>query len=98
MTYLGLALCLVAPAQPLTPAAPTLPPAVVVVQPAERYYMVLFGAQSVPIRGRLTHTWATYVRTQVTPKGETPVAIDTISWMPKTLEIRPLALLPEPGV
>ena len=96
MTYLGLALCLVGPAQPLTPE-PSPPPAVVVVQPAERYYMVLFGAQSVPFQGRYTHTWATFVRTQVTEKGETPVAIDTTSWMPKTLNIRPLALRPEPG-
>jgi hypothetical protein len=63
-----------------------------------RHYATLFGAQSVPFRIRYTHTWGTVVRTAVTPTGEYPVQIDTVSWMPATLEIRPLALRPEPGV
>jgi hypothetical protein len=58
----------------------------------------LFGAQSVPYQVRYTHTWATVVRTAVTPAGEYPVEIHTVSWMPATLQIRPLALRPEPGV
>src|SRR5439155_25181493 len=64
----------------------------------ERYYMTLFGTQSVPFRTRYTHTWAIFARTAMTPAGEVVVAVDTISWMPATLEIRPLALVPEPGV
>lgn len=79
----------------LTATQPPCPPSV---QPSERYYMVLFGAQSVPFQGRYTHTFATFVKTDNTPAGERPVAIDTVSWMPKSLEIRPLALKPEPGV
>lgn len=63
----------------------------------ERYYMTLFGTQSVPYQVRYTHTWATFVRTAVTPAGEVPVAVDTVSWMPATLSIRPLALRREPG-
>lgn len=64
----------------------------------ERYYATVFGTQSVPLRIKYTHTWATYVRTVVTPAGEFPAAINTVSWMPATLDIRPLALRPEPGV
>src|SRR5262245_28661533 len=63
----------------------------------ERFYIALFGAQSVPLRTRNTHTWATFVRTAVTPIGEFPIAVDTISWLPASLSIRPLALRREPG-
>jgi len=37
------------------------------------------------------------VRTIVTPTGEQVVSVETISWMPATLAIRPLALRPETG-
>jgi hypothetical protein len=74
---------------PPPPAGPAL---------GERYYITLFGAQSVPFRVRYTHTWATYVRTVITPAGEFPAAINTVSWMPATLSIRPLAIRPEQGV
>lgn len=64
----------------------------------ERYYMTLFGAQSSPPQPSKTHTWATFVRTRITPDGEVPVAVDTVSWMPATLRIRPLAFRRETGV
>lgn len=80
---------------PGTERQPPPPPGPVL---GERYYMTLFGAQSVPIRTRYTHTWATFVRTVLTPAGEFPAAINTVSWMPATLEIRPFALRREPGV
>ncbi|MFO0847701.1 MAG: hypothetical protein U0871_03935 [Gemmataceae bacterium] len=64
----------------------------------ERYYMTLFGTQSALYRTSHTHTWATFVRTAVTPTGEVPVAVDTVSWMPATLDIHPLRLRREPGV
>ena len=66
--------------------------------PGERYYMTLFGAQSDPYRTSHTHTWATFVRTTATSTGEMPTAIDTVSWMPATRAIRPLAMNREPGV
>lgn len=75
---------------------PPPPPAGPVLR--ERYYMTLFGAQSIPFQIKYTHTWATYVRTVVTPAGEFPAAVNTVSWMPATLRIRPLALRPETGV
>jgi hypothetical protein len=69
-------------------------------QPAasERYYITIFGAQSVPFRARYTHTWATFARTVASPSGEQLVEVTTISWMPATLQIRPFAVRPEPGV
>jgi hypothetical protein len=59
----------------------------------DRHFLVRYGAQGAPYRTLLTHTWATVVR--VGPAG---VQSDTISWMPATLDIRPLAVVPEPGV
>lgn len=66
--------------------------------PIERYYMTLFGAQSVPPRTSQTHTWATFVRTHTTGAGEIVVAVDTVSWMPADLKIRAWALRRQPGV
>jgi len=68
------------------------------IAPSERYYMVLFGAQSVPFNARYTHTFATFVRTEMLPVGERVVAVDTVSWMPAAMKIRPFAVFPEPGV
>jgi hypothetical protein len=66
--------------------------------PGERYYMTLFGAQSVPFRNRLTHTFAEFTRTVPTPYGEAVAESHTVSWLPATLRIRVFALRPEPGV
>src|SRR5262249_23002992 len=66
--------------------------------PGERYYMIVFGSQSVPLRPKYTHTWATAVR--VVDQGpDTAPLIDhyTISWMPATLDIRPWRFSVEPG-
>lgn len=89
MTSLVVTLSVLASAQ-----APHCTPAA----PAERYYMVLFGTQSVPFDVRHTHTFATFVRTEVLPVGERVAAVDTVSWMPATLYIRPFAVFPERGV
>lgn len=67
-------------------------------QTGERYYMTLFGAQSVPFRTRNTHTFATFTRTTPTPSGEAVAESHTVSWLPSTLRVRPLAVRPEPGV
>ena len=99
------AIALVAPAgagcaalakKPPTPAAEITPEEAraVVAPPGERYYLLVFGSQSVPKRAKYTHTWATAVR--VTADGT--VSEHTISWMPATLDIRPLARTPETGV
>ena len=64
----------------------------------ERYFLLLFGSESVPKRAVLTHTWGTVVR--VPPPGGPggPVEAHTISWMPRTLVIRPFRFDVEPGV
>jgi len=67
-------------------------------RPPERYYLVLYGAESAPFRTRLTHTFATFVKTTPADDGSLRVEAHTVSWMPATLEIRPLAIRPEPGV
>ncbi len=64
----------------------------------DRYYLTIFGAQSVPYRVPFTHTWAAFTRTAATPTGEVVVESHAISWMPATLKIRPYALRTEPGV
>jgi hypothetical protein len=62
----------------------------------ESYYVLIFGSQSVPKRPRHTHSWATFVRA---PAGETAAIEDlTLSWLPATLNVRPLALRAERGV
>ncbi len=61
----------------------------------ERYFLLLFGSESVPKRAVLTHTWGTVVRV---PSAGGPVEAHTISWMPRTLVIRPFHLDVEPGV
>ena len=65
----------------------------------ERFYIIVFGSQSTPRRPKYTHTWATVVRvTGADSPGEPAVEEHTISWMPATLNIRPLARIPETGV
>jgi hypothetical protein len=67
--------------------------------PGERYYVTVFGSQSVPRLARFTHTWATVVRVTERGPGQPPcVEPHTISWMPATLVIHPLHFYPEPGV
>jgi len=86
------------------PPAETLPLA-----PTVRYFMLIFGAESVPKRGRWTHTWMTIVKatpregmTGYTPAGEQAKYYDllahTISWMPARLTIRVIKFRPECGV
>jgi hypothetical protein len=63
------------------------------------YYVLVFGSQQGPGCVRYSHTFATFVRAT----GHGPCArsyrLDafTISWLPRTLDLRPLALAPEEG-
>jgi hypothetical protein len=67
---------------------------------AERYYVLVFGAQSHPKLLRYTHTWATFIR--AVGEGPDPngwvVYQHTISWLPRTLEVRVWNPFPEPGI
>jgi hypothetical protein len=77
------------------PNSPALQPG----GPKERYFLLVFGSQTTPKRARNTHTWATIVK--ATPGKDDPDAFDltshTISWLPRTLNVRVLALRPECG-
>lgn len=93
--------CAVLAKRPPTPAAKldarelaqSVPP------PNERYYLMMFGSQSTPRQAKYTHTWATVVKVTDNGPGASPgIDAQTISWMPATLEIRPLSLRTEPGV
>jgi hypothetical protein len=67
--------------------------------PGERYYLLVFGAQSVPMLPRYTHTWVTFVRVPPAEPSRPPaVESHSISWMPATLEIQPWRPTIEPGV
>lgn len=87
---------------PVLPAVAAAQPGFAVVtpscQPTERYYVTLFGGQGDLLRPRTAHTWATFVRTRNSPAGEQVVSVDTISWLPATLNVRPWALRAETGV
>jgi hypothetical protein len=66
----------------------------------EFYYVLVFGSQLTPARCIApSHTFAAFVKAT----GHGPCAENyqleahTISWMPRTLDVRAAALLPEPG-
>lgn len=81
-----------------TPAAEISPreAAAIPAAPGERFYLLVFGSQSKPVRPKFTHTWATLVK--VTDGQPEKIEEHTISWMPATLEIRPFSIHVEPGV
>ncbi|MCE9605752.1 MAG: hypothetical protein K8U03_12730 [Planctomycetia bacterium] len=83
------------------PAAPAPnSPAARPTAPKERYFMLVFGSQSSPKRAKYTHTWMTIVK--AVPGVENAAKYDltshTISWLPRTLNVRILTLRGEPGV
>jgi hypothetical protein len=65
----------------------------------EAYFLLMFGSQRTPNDPDFAHTFATFVH--ATWQGPAPVSpcleVCTISWLPRNLEIRTLALLPEVG-
>jgi hypothetical protein len=64
-----------------------------------RYYLLIFGAQTHPKIPRLTHTFCTLVRVADPVPGCCDLLFEahTISWLPRTLKIKPYRLRPEPG-
>jgi hypothetical protein len=67
----------------------------------EAHYLLLFASQRVPNNPNYSHTFATFVRASWPGDGPCPPcpALEgcTISWLPQSLVIRTLALLPECG-
>lgn len=67
---------------------------------ADFFYMLVFGSESDPKRLRLTHTYATFVR--ATGEGSDVanynLTVHTISWLPRSLDVKVRRVHPEPGV
>jgi hypothetical protein len=63
----------------------------------DRHYLWIFSSQSEPKLARYTHTWAAFARLR-DGCGPRPFEAFAISWMPASLQIRPFAIRPEPGV
>jgi hypothetical protein len=66
--------------------------------PGERFYAIVYASQTVPRRPPYSHTWATVVRVVDHPGRAPSIEADTISWLPATLNIKPLRTRVEPGV
>jgi hypothetical protein len=66
---------------------------------ADFYYVLVFGSQTPLPRARYSHTFATFVKaTGQGPCTESySLECHTISWLPASLDIRLLALVPERG-
>jgi hypothetical protein len=66
--------------------------------PGERYYLLVFGAQTTPKLPRFTHTWVTFARVPPAAPGCHPaVESHTISWLPDKVFINTLRPCVEPG-
>jgi hypothetical protein len=65
----------------------------------ESYFMIVFGQQGGANQVELSHTFATFVKATGTGPDKTKYAIDshTISWMPRSLDVKVLRR-PEEGV
>lgn len=81
------------PAQNISPQELLATPA----PPNERYYLLIFGSQSIPKMPRFTHSWATVVKVTDQTGGSPSIEEHTISWMPATLKIKPLRFRVEEG-
>lgn len=65
----------------------------------ERCFVLIWASQRVPRTARYSHTFVTVVRAAARVPGSVEILeVHTISWLPATLDIRPLAVRPEPGV
>jgi hypothetical protein len=69
----------------------------------ERFYVVIFAAQRVPNWPRFAHTFATFVKASPSADpagaaGACRLESHTISWLPRTLDIRLWRRRPEPGI
>jgi hypothetical protein len=65
---------------------------------AEAYYLLVFGSQRIPNNPDYSHSFATFVHATWDAPGCAPrLEAVTISWLPRNLRIRTLALAPECG-
>ncbi len=59
---------------------------------APRYYVILFGGQSIPFQPRTAHTWAAFVKAAPTADGTLNLEHVTISWLPADRTVEPQRL------
>jgi hypothetical protein len=64
----------------------------------EAYYLLLFGSQQVPDKPEFSHSFATFVRAVWSDGCPPCLEAHTISWLPRTLQVRPFARAPECGI
>lgn len=82
------------PAQNLSPQELLATPA----PPNERYFLMVFGSETMPRMPRFCHSWATVVKVTDCANGAPPIIEEhTISWMPATLKIKPWRFKVEEG-
>lgn len=68
-------------------------------RPCDRYYLLIFSSENTLKQPRFTHTWATAVHVRNLGPNQPPILEQhTISWMPATLDIKPLRTTIEPGI
>jgi hypothetical protein len=65
----------------------------------DAHFLLVFGSQREPSRPRGTHTFATFVRASGAGPNVESYALEahTISWLPRSREVRLPSLMPEPG-
>ena len=66
----------------------------------DMFYILVFGSESDPKHLRLSHTYATFVRASGEGCDPSTYALTahTISWLPRSLDVRVGRVHPEPGV
>lgn len=65
---------------------------------SERYYAIIFAAQSEPRRAKLSHTFMALVKVESIAEDRSSMCVDTISWIPPSGSFRVWDLCSEPGV
>jgi hypothetical protein len=60
----------------------------------DRYYAIVFGAETKPKQPKYSHTWAVFVRADC---NDTIIESHVISWLPCVVVLHPNRPLPEPG-
>ncbi|MGC3967284.1 MAG: hypothetical protein QM775_07910 [Pirellulales bacterium] len=92
----------VTPAPPSGAPSLSAPPPVAEVPTIspDRYFVMVFGSESYPKRGKYTHTWYTIVKASPNLDVENTYKLEahTISWMPRSLNIRVIKLRPDCGI
>jgi len=64
--------------------------------PRERFYVIVFAYQQLPIKPHLAHSFATFIKVSESAGG-CEVESDTVSWLPEKLKVRVFSPRSESG-